>query len=42
MKKNFKQLIVKTTYQMGNLNKKILAVNKAYKEVKDLLNQKEK
>lgn len=42
MKKNLKQVIVKTTYQMGNLNKKVVAANKAYKEVKDILNQKEK
>lgn len=42
MKKNLKQVIVKATYQMGNLNKKFLAANKAYKEVKDILNQKEK
>lgn len=42
MKKNLKQIIVKTTYNMGNLNKKLLAVNKAYKEVKGILNQKEK
>lgn len=42
MKKNFKQVMVKATYQMGSLNKKLLAANKAYKEVKDILNQKEK
>lgn len=45
MKKNFKQVIMKVTYQMGNkmnVNKKLLAINKAGKEVKDLLNPKEK
>lgn len=42
MKKNLKQVLVKATYQMGNLNKKFVAANKAYKEVKDILNQKEK
>lgn len=42
MKKNLKQTIMKATYNMGNLNKKLLAINKAYKEVKDTLNQKEK
>lgn len=42
MKKDLKQVVIKATYQMGNLNKKLLVVNKAYKEVKDILNQKEK
>lgn len=42
MKKNFKQALVKATYQMGNLNKIFLAANKSYKEVKNILNQKEK
>lgn len=42
MKKNLKQVIMKATYNMGNINKKLLAVNKAYKEVKEVLNQKEK
>lgn len=42
MKRNFKQVMIKATYKMGSLNKKFIAVNKAYKEVKDLLNQKEK
>lgn len=42
MKKDLKQVVIKATYQMGNLNKKLLVVNKAYKEVKGILNQKEK
>lgn len=45
MRNNLKQVIIKATYQMEsriNLNKKFHAVNKACKEVKDLLNQKEK
>lgn len=45
MKRNFKQIIMKASYQMGNkmnLSKKLLAINKAGKEVKDILNPKEK
>lgn len=42
MKKNLKHVMVKATYNMGNLNKKLLAMNKAYKEVKKVLNQREK
>lgn len=42
MKRNLKQIVVKATYQMGNLNKKFVVVNKAFQEVKDILNQKEK
>lgn len=40
MKKNLRYEIAKATYSMGKLNKKVIAIQKAYKEVKQILNPK--